>query len=836
MHRRRPFLILILLILGSALLLTSCFPPFLEPTPTPAPTGSALVTITPLPGLRLSLTPRQGRGGDIVSVHGSGWQPNASISIYLYDPASGQLSQTPFAAALAGVEGVFNTSFLFPTDPAWLRLPQVHVLALSSQTGQQASAPFLLIQAETPVAGPSPSATPAAATATATPSSTPPGPGLPQARVTSYALNLRTGPGLAYSVLRALPRDTLLAVLGRDGGNAWLLVRLADGSEGWVSRSYTDFSGNVPVVATPPAPTATVTRIPTNTTTVTPIPTNTATPVSVYPDWKGEYWANATLGGPPALIRNDLFLDFDWAAGAPAAGLPADQFSARWTRRPFFEAGVYRFHVLVDDGARLWVDGQPLLDAWQEGSAREFVVDVALTRGEHALQLAYFERYGVARVRLWWERMAAPAFPDWKGEYFANPNLQGPPALVRNDPIVDFRWGGDAPAAGLPQDGFSARWSRDQFFPAGLYRLQVRSDDGVRVYVDGARVIDAWYNQRGDVAHSYDLALNGGHRLTLEYYENAGGALISFWWQRLGDIPPPATATPTRTRTPTPTPTPTSTPTPTRTPTLPPATATPTRTPTSIPATATPTSIPATATPTLPPATATPTLPPATATPTPIPATATPTSIPATATPTSIPATATPTLPPATATPTSIPATATPTETPIPATATPTETPIPATATPTPITPTETPETPVSPTPTATRPAPAPRLGVVSGLLSWPEGVEPAPLHLYFLERRARIPQRVIVTDIDEARYEVALPPGVYIVYAWLPDTLYLGGYTKAVVCGMGPECTDHSLRPFTLRVGQTTADIDILDWEVAPKTIPRLPKSLQEQMGRVSR
>ncbi len=137
----------------------------------------------------------------------------------------------------------------------------------------------------------------------------------------------------------------------------------------------------------------------------------------------------------------------------------------------------------------------------------------------------------------------------------------------------------------------------------------------------------------------------------------------------------------------------------------------------------------------------------------------------------------------------------------------------------------------MTPRPTRT---PRPRLGVVSGRLAWPEGVEPAPLHLYFLERRARTPRLVIVAE-TELIYETTLPPGIYTVYAWLPDTLYLGGYTEAVACGLTPACDDHTLRPFTIRAGQTTTAIDILDWNVAAKTIPRLPKALQTWLENAS-
>jgi hypothetical protein len=332
-----------------------------------------------------------------------------------------------------------------------------------------------------------------------------------------------------------------------------------------------------------------------------------------YPDWRGEYWPNRDLSGRSTLVRNDAAVDFNWGRGAPAASVPADNFAVRWTRAADFDAATYRFHVLVDDGARLWVDDQLILDAWRDGSVRELTRDYALARAKHSLRLEFYEHTGDARIRLWWEKIPSPSYPDWKGEYWPNRDLSGSPALVRNDASIDFNWGRGTVATGLPVDNFSARWSRQVTFQTGVYRFHAWSDDGVRVYLDDKLLLNEWHDSSGKVVYVADAALTGAHKLVVEYYEKAGDALVKFWWQRTGDLPTP-TATPTQlpTQTPTPTATPTATPTvtPTETPT---ATPTPTETPTETPtATPTPTETP-TETPT---ATPTPT---ATSTPTPTP-------------------------------------------------------------------------------------------------------------------------------------------------------------------------------------------------------------------------
>jgi hypothetical protein len=185
-------------------------------------------------------------------------------------------------------------------------------------------------------------------------------------------------------------------------------------------------------------------------------------------------------------------------------------------------------------------------------------------------------------------RTATPAvYPDWKGEYFANRTLSGTPVVIRNDKNVDFDWGSGTPAPGIPANDFSVRWTNKPTFSSGTYRFTVRADDGVRLFIDGTKILDEWHDSSGDEEYTVDRALDGKHTLVVEYYEHNGEALIEVSWKKLPAPTPTSTATPSAspTATPTPTPTPTATnteepadtPTPTDTPT---ETPTPTDTPT----------------------------------------------------------------------------------------------------------------------------------------------------------------------------------------------------------------------------------------------------------------
>ena len=283
--------------------------------------------------------------------------------------------------------------------------------------------------------------------------------------------------------------------------------------------------------------------------------------------WRGEYFDNRTLKGTPSMVRDDAVVNFDWGREAPAGVVTADDFSVRWSGKQFFEAGTYRFRILVDDGARLWLDSTLLLDTWKDGAARELTADVTLARGTHDLKLEYYDRAGIARIRLAWEKISTPKFLDWKAEYWDNRELDGDPVLIRNDTKIEFGWGSSSPAVGISKDNFSARWTRTLTFESGTYRFTAYADDGLRVYIDGKLLINEWHQSNGSEEYLKERTLSGQHTIVVEYFERTGEALLGLTWKRIEATPTPtSTLVPTATPTPTAEPTTTPTPTPTETP------------------------------------------------------------------------------------------------------------------------------------------------------------------------------------------------------------------------------------------------------------------------------
>jgi hypothetical protein len=120
----------------------------------------------------------------------------------------------------------------------------------------------------------------------------------------------------------------------------------------------------------------------------------------------------------------------------------------------------------------------------------------------------------------------------WRGEYYSNRTLTEPSTLCRDDAAVDFDWRGNAPAPGLPKNGFSIRWTRTQDFAAGSYTFTMGSDAGSRLWVDDVLVIDEWS------VHPYPTILPtaavtltpGSHTIVMEYFERNGTARATLAW------------------------------------------------------------------------------------------------------------------------------------------------------------------------------------------------------------------------------------------------------------------------------------------------------------------
>ena len=138
---------------------------------------------------------------------------------------------------------------------------------------------------------------------------------------------------------------------------------------------------------------------------------------------------------------------------------------------------------------------------------------------------------------------AAAQSAAWTVEYFNNPSLAGIPTAILSASQPGGNWGYGAPVAGLPADNWSARWSTTANVAGGNYEITIRSDDGVRVTVDGIVYLDRFSAATGQ---TYQIALTlagGNHTFVVEYYEAYEVAFLEYSFVQMG-IPQPPTPVP----------------------------------------------------------------------------------------------------------------------------------------------------------------------------------------------------------------------------------------------------------------------------------------------------
>lgn len=266
------------------------------------------------------------------------------------------------------------------------------------------------------------------------------------------------------------------------------------------------------------------------------------------------YYRRTELDSSSAVTRIDPQLDFNWGENAPVPDVPAQSFSARWSGQvaaQFTES--YTFHVEAGGGAKLWLDGQLILNQWNDRPGEFYSTVVPLTAGQkYDLRLEHFSTSKEAKMRLLWSSASQRKVPipadvltpsrpaesgarkpqhGLLGTYFSRADCSGE-VLKRLDAQVNFDWADKPAAPGVPTEDFSVRWTGQvQAQHAENHTFHVEADDGVRVWLGDRQIIDEWRQQSTTVV-SQPLALNAGqfYPLTIEYYSAKPPAMAKLKW------------------------------------------------------------------------------------------------------------------------------------------------------------------------------------------------------------------------------------------------------------------------------------------------------------------
>jgi WD40 repeat protein len=248
------------------------------------------------------------------------------------------------------------------------------------------------------------------------------------------------------------------------------------------------------------------------------------------------------------------------SAPPPGEPQPRTGYQARDLRR--HEGPVY---AVAADEKRLYSggeDGKVVVWNYGGGFERELTEakgDIwALSVSPDGKWLATASRDGKARVYLvergilFWELPFSPPTATYiapslsrgkgtglSGSYFSNREATGEPAFSRLDPAIDLFFPA-APVDHMPVDDWSARWEGFIEAPVeGAYSFVTKSDDGIRLWVNGLKLVDAW-TPRGPTEDPpvRTVFLKAGQRvpIKIEYFEATGSGEARLFWYYPGQV------------------------------------------------------------------------------------------------------------------------------------------------------------------------------------------------------------------------------------------------------------------------------------------------------------
>ncbi len=277
----------------------------------------------------------------------------------------------------------------------------------------------------------------------------------------------------------------------------------------------------------------------------------------------GKYWnvaanyAGGLPAGAPDLTRVDQTVDFDWQTGSPLAGtINNDWIYAAWDG--FFvpqTTGTYYFGGNNDDMLSVKVNGQQLYTNGGCYTGVCYGSSINLTAGQAvSIHMEYEEATGPSYAHLhiktpdsvdhvmpvdWLQTGVRPVTQNTglTGKYYRDPNgthdftdANNTLLMQRTDPVVSFNWQSGPAVPGGPSDKFMARWTGYVTAPtSGSYDFGTVSDDGSRITIgtSNTQIVNKWNDDGGTPAWgTYSLVAGQPTPITVDYYENGGGAMM----------------------------------------------------------------------------------------------------------------------------------------------------------------------------------------------------------------------------------------------------------------------------------------------------------------------
>lgn len=274
-----------------------------------------------------------------------------------------------------------------------------------------------------------------------------------------------------------------------------------------------------------------------------------AATVAPFGNWIASYYNNTSLTGMPKTVKtvsgNGTSLKVENGNGSPTAGINADNFSVSYKTAQRINSGSYILRTRADDGIRVYLDGNLVVDKWSPSSywksestdiiqVKDRTTGSAADKNVHTIEIQYYDNTGSSGLEFYLQNADKEVEKNsWFGQFYPNSTLSGNYVNIVGGATsgnkldtIRYNWGTSQSISGLPADNFSARF-RKVITGGKDYFAQAFADDGIRMSLDGSKFIDKWTNSSGDIYRATLPAVaSGDHTVTAEYYENTGKAAV----------------------------------------------------------------------------------------------------------------------------------------------------------------------------------------------------------------------------------------------------------------------------------------------------------------------
>ncbi|MDQ0231429.1 beta-N-acetylglucosaminidase/single-stranded DNA-binding protein/SH3-like domain-containing protein [Metabacillus malikii] len=272
--------------------------------------------------------------------------------------------------------------------------------------------------------------------------------------------------------------------------------------------------------------------------------------------WLAYYYPNKTLEGMPTKakviqpsIDNQKLVD-DIGNASPGTGVPTDNFSTLYSSAQRLKAGDYVLRGLADDGIRVYVDGELVIDRWTNSAeAKEDAVKVKVAdlngapsgqKDIHWIEVEHYDNTGASKLEFSIQPFEDEKVNTWIAEFYPNDSFTGTPYVIGGKSStqtsltnINFDWGNGTPHLKIPKDNFTAKFTKTVNLETGTYIFSANGDDGVRVYLDNKVVLNAWPNTDSNGKKEAVFVSGGEHTIVVDYFEKTSSAYLAFDYKKI---------------------------------------------------------------------------------------------------------------------------------------------------------------------------------------------------------------------------------------------------------------------------------------------------------------